>query len=349
MEKPESVKQNQRRIITIMAVFLLSLVGLWFWAYKTKQSPLGDMVWIPGGEFAMGESSTDEGHSEEGPAHLVVVKGFWMDTTEVTNAQFSRFVEATGYITDAEKDFSPKDFPTAKPEDLKGGSMIFQLTPGVNPFQCGPEGPTPWWKFTAGATWRHPQGPASDIKDKMNYPVICITWKDAKAYAEWAGKRLPTEAEWEFAARGGLQNKKFVWGDEEKPDGKFMANYWQGKFPAVDNGEDGFTSVAPVKSFPPNGYGLYDMSGNVWEMCEDWYSPQFYNISPKDNPLGPAVGTYDPKSTGFTEHVMRGGSWLCDQGYCFRYRPAARSGIDSISPTNHAGFRCVKDKADSNK
>jgi len=344
MEKTESTNLKQLRARADVALFLVLCVVGWFWVNQRQPSSMGEMVWIPGGEFAMGELSPDKDHQEEGPAHAVVVKGFWMDTTEVTNAQFSQFAEATGYVTDAEKDFSPRDFPTAKPEDLKGGSLIFQLTPGVNPFQCGAQGPTPWWKFTAGATWRHPQGPESDIKNKMNYPVICVTWKDAQAYAVWAGKRLPTEAEWEFAARGGLQNKKFVWGDEEKPDGKFMANYWQGSFPGKDNGEDGFTAVAPVKSFPPNGYGLYDMSGNVWEMCEDWYSPQFYNISPKDNPLGPAAGTYDPKSTGFTEHVMRGGSWLCDEGWCFRFRPSARSGIDSISSTNHAGFRCVKDK-----
>ena len=349
MEKTGSIKRSQNLVITVMALFLISLAGLWYWSTKTKQTAPAEMVWIPGGEFDMGTLSATEGHSEESPAHVVIVKGFWMDTTEVTNAQFSQFVEATGYVTDAEKDFSPRDFPNATAEQLKGGSLIFQLTPGVDPFQCGPGGATPWWKFTAGATWRHPQGPASDFKDRMNYPVICITWKDAKAYAEWAGKRLPTEAEWEFAARGGLQNKKFVWGDEEKPDGKFMANYWQGSFPGKDNGEDGFTAVAPVKSFPPNGFGLYDMSGNVWELCEDWYSPKFYDISPKDNPLGPAIGTYDPNRTGFTERVMRGGSWLCDQGYCFRYRPAARSGIDSISSTNHVGFRCVKDKVETVK
>ena len=349
MEKTGSIKLNQLRNRAEIALFLVLCVAGWFWVNQKKQALLGEMVWIPGGEFNMGTLNAGEKHSEESPEHVVIVKGFWMDTTEITNAQFSQFIEATGYITDAEKDFSPRDFPTAKPEDLKGGSLIFQLTPGVDPFQCGPSGSTPWWKFTTGATWRHPQGPASDIKDRMNYPVICITWKDAKAYAEWAGKRLPTEAEWEFAARGGLLNKKFVWGDEEKPDGKFMANYWQGSFPGKDNGEDGFTSIAPVKSFPPNGYGLYDMSGNVWELCEDWYSPKFYNISPKDNPLGPAVGTYDPNRTGFTERVMRGGSWLCDQGYCFRYRPAARSGIDSISSTNHVGFRCVKDKVETVK
>jgi len=349
MEKTGSIKLNQLRNRAEIALFLVLCVAGWFWVNQKKQAPLGEMVWIPGGEFNMGTLNAGEKHSEESPEHVVIVKGFWMDTTEITNAQFSQFIEATGYITDAEKDFSPRDFPTAKPEDLKGGSLLFQLTPGVDPFQCGPSGPTPWWKFTTGATWRHPQGPASDIKDRMNYPVICITWKDAKAYAEWAGKRLPTEAEWEFAARGGLLNKKFVWGDEEKPDGKFMANYWQGSFPGKDNGEDGFTSIAPVKSFPPNGYGLYDMSGNVWELCEDWYSPKFYNISPKDNPLGPAVGTYDPNRTGFTERVMRGGSWLCDDGYCFRYRPASRSGIDSISSTNHVGFRCVKDKTETVK
>jgi formylglycine-generating enzyme required for sulfatase activity len=349
MEKPESIKQSQNLILIMMTLFLASLAGLWLWSNKTKQAPLGDMVWIPGGEFEMGTLNAGEKNSEESPAHVVIVKGFWMDTTEITNAQFSQFAEATGYVTDAEKDFSAKDYPNVPAEALKGGSMIFQLTPGVNPLQCGPGGPTPWWKFTPGATWRHPQGPESDIKNKMNYPVICITWKDAQAYAEWAGKRLPTEAEWEFAARGGLQNKKFVWGDEEKPDGKFMANYWQGSFPGKDNGEDGFASIAPVKSFPPNGYGLYDMSGNAWELCEDWYSPKFYDISPKDNPLGPAAGTYDPKSTGFTERVMRGGSWLCDDGYCFRYRPASRSGIDSISSTNHVGFRCVKDKAETVK
>lgn len=349
MEKAESIKRSQNLILTIMALFLISLVGLWFWGNKTNQVLSSEMVWIPGGEFAMGDLSPDKNHPEEGPAHVVVVKGFWMDTTEVTNTQFAQFVQATGYITDAEKDFSAKDYPNAPAEALKGGSLIFKLTEGVDPFQCGVDGSTPWWKFTPGATWLHPQGPGSDIKNKMNYPVICITWKDAKAYAAWAGKRLPTEAEWEFAARGGLKNKKFVWGDEENPNGKFMANYWQGKFPAKDTGEDGFTSIAPVKSFPPNGYGLFDMSGNVWEMCEDWYNPNFYAISPKDNPLGPAAGTYDPRFTGFSEHVMRGGSWLCDEGYCFRYRPSARSGIDAITSTNHAGFRCVKDKTEPNK
>jgi len=209
MEKPESVKLNQRRIKTIMALFLVSLVGLWFWNYKTKQTTPDDMAWIPGGEFDMGTLNADQNHKEEGPAHAVVVKGFWMDTTEVTNAQFSKFVEATGYVTTAEKDFSPKDFPNAPPETLKGGSLIFQLTPGVDPFRCGSDGPTPWWKFTTGATWRHPQGPASDIKDKMNYPVICITWNDAQAYAAWAGKRLPTEAEWVLAAQSSAD---FAWG-----------------------------------------------------------------------------------------------------------------------------------------
>ena len=301
------------------------------------------MVWIPGGTFNMGSSvSADDKHREEGPAHSVTVKGFWMDETEVTNSQFKKFVDATGYLTDAEKDLSAKDFPNAPAEFLKGGSLIFKHTKGVDPYQCGTSGDLPWWKFTAGATWQHPEGPESNIKDRMKYPVLCLTWKDVHAYAEWAGKRLPSEAEWEFAARGGLKDKPYVWGDEETPNGKYMANYWQGNFPDVDKGSDGFKQVAPVKSFSANGYGLYDMSGNVWEMCEDWYHPEFYKVSPNDNPRGPALG-YDPSKTGFGEHVIRGGSWLCDEGYCFRYRPSARQGLDVLTSTNHVGCRCVAD------
>ncbi|MEY4403955.1 MAG: hypothetical protein RIR91_1990, partial [Verrucomicrobiota bacterium] len=204
-------------------------------------------------------------------------------------------------------------------------------------------GNLPWWKFTVAATWRTPNGPGSSIEGRMNYPVLCLTWKDVHAFAAWAGKRLPTEAEWEFAARGGLKDKPYVWGDEERPNGKYMCNHWQGTFPANDTGADGFKDVAPVASFPPNGYGLYDVAGNVWEMCEDWYHPDFYRVSPAANPLGPAIG-FDPEQTGFGQHVIRGGSWLCDEGYCFRFRVASRQGLDTLTSTNHVGFRCVADR-----
>jgi len=299
------------------------------------------MAWIPGGEFTMGTNKADAKHAEEAPAHSVAIKGFWMDVTEVTNAQFQGFVDATGYVTDAEKDLDPREFPKAPPEMLKGGALLFRRVSGVNPFQCG-GADLPWWKFTVGANWRHPDGPGSSIEERMDHPVVCVTYKDAQAFAKWAGKRLPTEAEWEFAARGGLKDKSYVWGDEERPDGKIMSNHWQGKFPERDNGTDGFTSVAPVKSFPPNGYGLYDVSGNVWEMCEDWYGLDYYKVSPKDGPIGPAIG-HDPEQTGFGQHVIRGGSWLCDEGYCFRYRPTSRQGLDTLTSTNHAGIRCVAD------
>ena len=345
--RPSPASQAKTWIITIAVVLMavpFILLGLRPSA-ATPANPasadLTGMVWIPGGEFTMGTDKADEKHAEEAPAHSVMIKGFWMDVTEVTNAQFKRFVDATGYLTDAEKDLDPREFPNAPKEYLKGGSLIFQRVSGVNPFQCG-GADLPWWKFIAGANWRHPDGPASSIEQRMDHPVVCLTYKDAQAYAKWAGKRLPTEAEWEFAARGGLKDKPYVWGDEERPNGKIMSNHWQGKFPERDSGADGFTSVAPVRSFPPNGYGLYDISGNVWEMCEDWYGLDYYKVSPKDGPIGPAIG-HDPEKTGFGQHVIRGGSWLCDEGYCFRYRPTSRQGLDMLTSTNHAGLRCVAD------
>ncbi|MEI6597709.1 MAG: formylglycine-generating enzyme family protein [bacterium] len=351
-ETPANPAQRARFYIKATGIFFLCLtVGLFFWSQNKHSSSKvpARMVWIPGGTFNMGSSiATDVKHKEEGPAHTVTIRGFWMDDTEVTNAQFQKFIDATGYVTDAEKDLSAKDFPNAPAEFLKGGSLIFKHTKGVDPYQCGTSGDLPWWKFTPGATWQHPEGPQSNINDRMDHPVICLTWKDVHAYTEWAGKRLPSEAEWEFAARGGLKDKPYVWGDEENPNGKYMANYWQGNFPAVDTGKDGFIQVAPVKSFPANDYGLYDMSGNVWEMCEDWYRPDFYKVSSSDNPRGPALG-YDPEKTGFGEHVIRGGSWLCDEGYCFRYRPSARQGLDTLTSTNHVGFRCAADGPVPNK
>ena len=341
----------RRWIITLATILIVAPFAVFAW--KTHRDAevsragldprLALMVRIPAGEFSMGTDKADEKHAEEAPGHSVHLKGFWMDVTEVTNAQFTAFADATGFVTDAEKDLSARDFPNAPPEYLKGGSLLFKKVAGVNPFQCG-VGNLPWWKFTAGANWRHPEGLGSDIKNRLNHPVICLTYKDAQAFAKWAGKRLPTEAEWEYAARGGLKNKAYVWGDEERPGGKVMCNHWQGKFPERDTAEDGFAGIAPVKSFPANGYGLYDMAGNVWEMCEDWYQPTYYRVSPKDAPSGPAIG-HDPEGTGYGQHVIRGGSWLCDEGYCLRYRATARQGLDTLTSTNHAGFRCVRDEA----
>ena len=340
---PKPANSTKTWIILIAAI----LIATPFVVLTLRQAPAASspatagMVWIPGGEFTMGSDKADEKHAEEAPGHAVVIKGFWMDVTEVTNAQFEAFVDATKYVTDAEKDLDPRQFPDAPPEFLKGGSLLFKKVSGVNPFQCGGAN-LPWWNFTAGANWRQPEGPNSSIKDRANHPVLCLTYKDVQAYAKWAGKRLPTEAEWEFAARGGLKDKPYIWGDEERPNGKIMCNHWQGKFPERDNGVDGFAYVAPVKSFPANGYGLYDMAGNVWEMCEDWYGLEYYKVSPKDGPVGPAIG-HDPEKTGYGQHVIRGGSWLCDEGYCFRYRATSRQGLDTLTSTNHVGFRCVSD------
>jgi sulfatase modifying factor 1 len=343
-----TAERHRRAIRWVAGVLVaLPLVGLGWHLSRSSSAPVplgptAGMVWIPGGEFTMGTDQADDKHKEERPGHRIQVGAFWMDETEVTNAQFARFVAATGYVTEAEKDLDPRTFPNVpSPELLKGGSLLFKHTEGVNPFQCG-VGSLPWWKFTVGANWRQPEGPGSDLKGRDAHPVLCLTYKDAQSYAKWAGKRLPTEAEWEFAARGGLADKPYVWGDEERPQGKIMCNHWQGKFPATDTGADGFKSVAPVKSFPPNGYGLYDMAGNVWEMCEDWYGPEWYGRSPKDNPTGPVIG-FDPEGTGYGQHVIRGGSWLCDEGYCFRYRATARVGLDPLTSTNHAGLRCVAD------
>ena len=260
-----------------------------------------DMVAIPGGTFVMG---TNDGFPFEGPAHEVTVKPFKLDKHEVTVAQFAKFVAATGYKTEAEG---------------FGWSGVF------DPAQKG-------WAKSDGADWRHPDGPKSTAKD--DEPVCQVSYADAQAYAKWAGKRLPTEAEWEFAARGGLKNKTYAWGDELRPGGKPVANWWQGVFPQKDTAEDGFTNRAPVGKFAPNGYGLYDMSGNVWEWCADWYAPDYYAKSPKDNPTGPATGE---------ERVLRGGSWMCSENYCNNYRVAGRSKTTPDSALNNLGFRCAKD------
>ena len=279
------------------------------------------------------------------PIHRVYVDGFWMDQTDVTNEQFSQFVRATSYVTVAERKPRAEDFPGAPPENLFAGSVVFSppnhAVPLDNHFQ--------WWNYVRGANWRHPLGPESDIKGKEHYPVVHIAYEDALAYANWAGKRLPTEAEWEFAARGGLAGKPYPWGDDFRPDGKWMANTHQGHFPNADSGEDGYAGIAPVAQFPPNGYGLSDMAGNVWQWTRDWYRPDYYaqlaaagNI-PR-NPQGPD-SAYDPSEPAEKKRVQRGGSFLCTDQYCSRYVVGTRGKGEVSTGTNHLGFRCVKEIA----
>ena len=308
-----------------------------------------EMVWIQGGQFIMG-STTNDGRSDEFPRHTVKVDGFWMDVTEVTNAQFKKFVSATGYITTAEKapdwEELKKQLPvnTPKPDDslLVAASLVF--TPPSQPVALNDA--SQWWSWTKGANWQHPEGPNSTIEGKENYPVVHISWDDANAYAKWSGKRLPTEAEWEYAARGKLINKPFSWGDEDVESGKAKANTWQGDFPDRNTGWDGFKGLAPVKSFAPNSDSLYDMAGNVWEWCSDWYRPDYYKqllgkIS--INPKGPSSG-YDPDEPTITKRVVRGGSFLCHGSYCSSYRVSARMKTSPDTGLVHTGFRCVADK-----
>jgi formylglycine-generating enzyme required for sulfatase activity len=272
------------------------------------------------------------------PVHLVKVDGFWMDQTEVTNRRFAAFVEATGYVTVAERKPDPKDFPGVPEEKLFAGSVVF--TPPDHPVSY--EDPLVWWSYIAGASWRHPEGGNSSIEGRDDNPVVQVCYDDAVAYARWAGKRLPTEAEWEFAARGGLDRKKYVWGDALSPGGKLWMNNWQGRFPVENAALDGYVRLAPVASFPANGYGLYDMAGNVWEWCSDWYRPE-YDVSgpsPLVNPRGPST-SHDPMEPGVPKRVQRGGSFLCSDLYCTRYLPGARGKGAIDSGASHLGFRCV--------
>jgi formylglycine-generating enzyme required for sulfatase activity len=299
------------------------------------------MIWVPGGEFWMGSSEPSFGDSR--PWHETYVDGFWMDKTEVTNAEFARFVKATGYITVAERKPRAEDFPTAPPENLVAGSVVF--TPPDHPVALNDH--FQWWSYVKGANWRHPEGPLSSIKGKENHPAVHIAYEDALAYCKWAGKRLPTEAEYEFAERGGLDRKPYAWGDEFRPNGKFMANTFQGHFPDKNTGEDGYITTAPVASFPPNGYGLYDLSGNVWEWTSDWYRADYYKTLADHsgiarNPQGPS-DSFDPGEPGVAKKVHRGGSFLCTDQYCSRYMVGGRGKGEPDTGTNHLGFRCVRD------
>jgi formylglycine-generating enzyme required for sulfatase activity len=304
---------------------------------SSQNAPAG-MVWIPGGQFWMGTDHLEDAR----PVHQVEVQGFWMDSTDVTNEQFERFVKATGYLTIAERPLSQKEFPNLAPDEIAPGSVVF--SPPAHPISL--DQPLAWWRFVRGANWRHPEGPNSDLRGKENYPVVHIAWPDAMAYANWAGKRLPTEAEWEFAARGGLDRQNYVWGNELKPGGKWQANTFQGHFPDHNTAEDGYAGMAPVASFEPNGYGLYDMSGNVWQWVADWYRPDYYARLSRDrslatNPEGPR-DSFDLQEPGVQKRVQKGGSYLCTDQYCERYMPGARGKGDPVTGTNHLGFRCVR-------
>jgi formylglycine-generating enzyme required for sulfatase activity len=310
-------------------------------------SPDG-MAWIPGGEFSMGASDPpdmdDVGMKatlDSRPIHRVYVDGFYMDRTDVTNAEFARFVKLTGYVTVAERTPTAREYPGAPPENLFAGSVVFAPPDHAvalnNHFQ--------WWKYERGANWRHPRGRESGIEGEDQYPVVHIAYDDAVAYARWAGKRLPTEAEWEFAARGGLAGKPFVWGDEFRPNGKWMANTHQGHFPQQDTGEDQHPGIAAVAQYLPNGYGLYDMAGNVWQWTSDWYRPDYYRqlATPGGvarNPQGPE-SSFDPSEPGQPKKVHRGGSFLCTDQYCSRYIVGTRGKGEVTTGTNHLGFRCV--------
>jgi sulfatase modifying factor 1 len=298
------------------------------------------MVLIPAGSFLMGEEDSTKPHI--GPIHKVTLKGFWMDVTEVTNAQFKAFVEATKHVTQAERMPTAEEFPDADPALLKPGANHFVgTTEPVETFT--PQAEMQWWEYKVGANWRHPEGPESTIEDKLDFPVVCISWDDATAYSKWAGKRLPTEAEWEYAARGGLEQQPFVWGKEMNPDGKWLCNIWQGDFPNANSSADGFRGLAPVKSYAPNGYGLYQMAGNAWEWVNDWFAPDYYSRSPDSNPPGSAPVPDQLHGNNVPCKVIRGGSWLCNDCYCSGYRPGARQWTTPDTSANHTGFRCVMD------
>jgi formylglycine-generating enzyme required for sulfatase activity len=304
--------------------------------------PFPDMIWIPGGTFAMGSNTN---YPEERPVHRVTVDGFWMDRYPVTNARFRRFVEATGHVTFAEIPPRAEDYPGAKPDMLYVGSLIFVKPPGrVDRRNIGN-----WWQYLRGADWRHPYGPGSSIEGLDHHPVVHVTFGDAQAFAEWDGKELPTEAEWEFAARGGLEDAPYAWGNEFIPGGRMMANTWQGEFPWQNLRTDGYEGTSPVDAFPPNGYGAHDMVGNVWEWTTDWYEPRHPAEATKAcciprNPRGGReTESYDLRQPEIRipRKVLKGGSHLCAPNYCRRYRPAARFPEPVDTSTCHVGFRCI--------
>ncbi len=330
----------KREFIIALAILILPV------AARAVDGPPG-MLWISGGKFVMGDDGSDA-RSDEAPLHPVQVDGFWMDATEVTNAEFGKFVEATGYVTTAEqvpdieeimKQLPPGTPPPPK-ELLVAGSLVFNETAGA----VSLDDVAQWWSWTPDADWRHPEGPKSSLKGRENHPVVHVSWYDAQAYAEWAGRRLPNEAEWEFAARGNRTRQSYPWGDESPTEGSSKANIWQGSFPNNNTTRDGFARTAPVKSFPPNDYGLYDMAGNVWEWCSDWYRHDYYRGLKANglslNPTGP-LRSFDPYEPTVPKRVQRGGSFLCHESYCSSYRVSARMKTSPDTGLAHSGFRCV--------
>jgi formylglycine-generating enzyme len=339
--------------LTLLGLCLGGAVAILGWQSPSNsqqaapgKAPPG-MAWIPGGEFLMGTNS-NLGWPDEKPAHPVKVDGFWMDATEVTNAQFAKFVKETGYVTTAEKAPTleeimrqvPPGTPPPSEDMLIAASMVF--TPPAGDVSL--DNFAQWWTWVPGASWKHPEGPESSIEGREDHPVVHISWYDAEAYAKWAGKRLPTEAEWEYAARGGLKGKDFAWGDTPPSKDFVMANIWHGKFPTENTKVDGYSGTSPVKTFPPNGYGLYDMGGNVWEWCSDWYDRKLHlrlaDLGVAENPRGPEK-TSDPDQPFAELRVQKGGSFLCHESYCLRYRPSARHGGAPDTGMSHTGFRCV--------
>jgi formylglycine-generating enzyme len=302
----------------------------------TDRSGVKGMVLIKGGRFMMGTANFPDAM----PLHGVSVNSFWMDEHEVTNEQFAAFVKATGYVTIAERKLNPADYPGVPADKLVPGSAVFtppaQKVPLDNPLQ--------WWQYIPGANWKHPGGPGSNLEGRANDPVVQVCYLDAVAYAKWAGKRLPTEAEWEYAAGGAQPHQLYYWGNELKPGGKWPANIFQGSFPEGNTAEDGYMTLAPVKSFPANAFGVYDMDGNVWEWCSDLYRPDYYKNSAALNPKGPST-SFDPDEPGVEKHVQRGGSFLCSDEYCIRYKAGSRGKGETSSAGNNLGFRCVKNVA----